>query len=48
MGKRTQRVWWNDEAKCAIKRKEVLGVRDDLKKKKKIDYGILQKRKEVG
>ena len=46
MGKRTQRVWWNDEAKGAIKRKGVLGVRDNLKKK--IDYGTLQKRKEVG
>ena len=29
-------VWWNDEVKAAVKRKEVLGTRDeDAKKKKK-------------
>ena len=26
---RTQSVWWNDQVKAVVKRKEVLGVRDE-------------------
>ena len=57
VGERTQRVWWNDEIKAAIRRNELLVVSDEETKercmeeyreeKRKVRRGVYQSKKKV-